>query len=457
MRNILIIGAGFSGAVTAVQLLRRGWANGLHVLLINRSGLMARGIAYGTQSSSHLLNVPAGNMSALDDDPDHFVRFCQRINPHITPASFVQRRLYGDYLEYLLNESERSANRNVSLTRIVGEVTDITVALKGYSQVTLADGQRFVVDQIILAFGHYPPNDPYPSNPAFYQSKRYIKDPWAPAALNAIAPGDAALLLGTGLTAIDVCNTLIDQSATRNIYAVSRRGLTPQPHRVNRAPVPSLQLTLFSEYSERTVRGQLRALRVKIEEAYQCGIDWRDVMAAMRPATPQLWQQFPEVEKRRFLRHLQPYWDSHRHRIAPEPFAQFQKAVTAGIVNKLAGYVISYQEDNESVQVALRRRGLPDTTTIQVRYVINCTGPGSDLQRVNDRFIQQLLSKGLIRADILGLGLDVSDSGAVINARGQISDVMYYIGLLLKARYWEATAVPELWNFSQRLAITLLK
>jgi uncharacterized NAD(P)/FAD-binding protein YdhS len=457
MRNILIIGAGFSGAVTAVQLLRRGLANGLQVLLVNRSGLMARGIAYGTQSSSHLLNVPAGNMSALDDDPDHFVRFCQRIDPHITPASFVQRRLYGDYLEYLLNESERSANRNVSLTRIVGEVTDITVALKGYSQVTLADGQRFEVDQIILAFGHYPPNDPYLADPAFYQSKRYIKDPWAPAVLDTIAPNDAVLLLGTGLTAIDVCNTLIDQSGTRNIYAISRRGLIPQSHRVNRGSVPSFQPTLFSEFSERTVRRQLRTLRGKIEEAYQGGIDWRDVMAAMRPATPQLWQQLPEVEKKRFLRHLQPYWDSHRHRIAPEPLAQFQKALITGIVNKLAGYVISYQEDNESVQVTLRHRGLPDTATIQVRYVINCTGPSSNLQRVNDGFIQQLLSKGLIRADTLGLGLDVSDSGAVINARGQVSDVMYYIGPLLKARYWEATAVPELRSFSQRLAITLLK
>jgi uncharacterized NAD(P)/FAD-binding protein YdhS len=127
-------------------------------------------------------------------------------------------------------------------------------------------------------------------------------------------------------------------------------------------------------------------------------------------------------------------------------------------VSTLAGYVVSYQENNESVQVTLRHRGMPDTTTtIQVGYVINCTGPSSNLQKVNDRFVQQLLAKGLIRTDALGLGLEVSDNGAVIDARGQVSDVMYYIGPLLKARYWEATAVPELRGFSQRLAHTLLK
>jgi uncharacterized NAD(P)/FAD-binding protein YdhS len=103
MKTILVIGAGFSGTATAVQLLRHASARGLHVMLVNRSGRMARGLAYGTQSPDHKLNVPAGNMSALADDPDHFLRFCQRVDSRITPSLFVSRRLYGDYLEHLLD------------------------------------------------------------------------------------------------------------------------------------------------------------------------------------------------------------------------------------------------------------------------------------------------------------------------------------------------------------------
>src|SRR3954468_13632010 len=94
-------------------------------MLVNRSGPMARGLAYGTQSPDHKLNVPAGNMSALADDPDHFVRFCLGVDSRITASLFVSSRLYGDYLEHVLNEAERSAGQHVRLKRIVGEVASL--------------------------------------------------------------------------------------------------------------------------------------------------------------------------------------------------------------------------------------------------------------------------------------------------------------------------------------------
>jgi uncharacterized NAD(P)/FAD-binding protein YdhS len=457
MKTILIIGAGFSGAVTAVHLLRQPAQSGVRVLLVNRSGRMARGIAYGTKSPNHLLNVPAGNMSALPDDPDHFLRFCQRVDASITASSFVSRQIYGDYLEHLLNQAELAACSGRFLERIAGEVIDIVHAPDRHGcRITLADGQNFHVDRLVLACGHYPPNDPHTHTPDFYNSARYIKDPWKAGALDAVAPSESILLLGTGLTAIDVSLMLLNRHDTRAIHAISRRGLLPLPHRVSRAPNYDCTLPDFSGDAAISVRKQLRMLRRHIDAETSAGGDWRDTIAALRPHTQALWQQLSEPERKRFLRHLQPYWDNHRHRVAPQPYAHFQQAIASRHVNILAGRTMTYEESHRGVCVTIRVRSTQNTVMLDVDRVINCTGPGSDLNRVDDALVRQLLKRGLIRRDPLGLGLDVSDCSALIDAQGNASNLMYYVGPLLKARYWEAVAVPELRGFSQRLAKVLL-
>lgn len=458
MKTIAVIGAGFSGTATVAQLLRRAPAQGLHVLLVNRSGRMARGIAYGTQSPGHMLNVPAGNMSALADDPDHFVRFCARVDARITPSSFVSRRLYGDYLEYLLDETERAATGTARLTRIVGEVARLTPAADGKgSRIVLTDGQDFTADRVVLAFGHYPPKDPAVADPAFYRSKRYVRDPWAPAALDAVDPSMPVLLLGTGLTTVDIAISLLDRCERSVIHAMSRRGLLPQPHRAGLNAHPQRPAPEFPEDAARSVRRQLRTLRRHVLEASRAGDDWREVMGALRPVTPALWQQLPDAEKMRFLRHLQPYWDNHRHRVAPEPHARFRQAIASGAINILTGRTVRYGEDERGVWATVRPRGAQAGITLRVGAVINCTGPASDLKRVDDSLVRQLLADGMIRTDRLGLGIDVADDCAVVDKTGNASGFMYYIGPLLKARYWEATAVPELRVFARRLADVLLE
>lgn len=426
-------------------------------MLVNRSGRMARGLAYGTQSPDHKLNVPAGNMSALADDPDHFLRFCQRVDSRITPSLFVSRRLYGDYLEHLLDEADQAADQRVKLTRIVGEVVGIVPEADRKScRISLADGQAFTVDRVVLAFGHYPPKDPAVADPAFYRSKRYVRDPWAPSALDAVDPSAPVLLLGTGLTTIDIAINLLNRYERPVIHAMSRRGLLPQPHRTSRSPLAHRPAPEFPEDAAHSIRLQLRALRRHVHEASLAGEDWREVMASLRPVTQSLWQRLPEFEKMRFLRHLQPYWDNHRHRVAPEPYGRFQQAMAAGAVNMLAGRAVRYDEDGQGVCVTLRPRGAQADAMLWVGTVINCTGPGSDLNRVDDGLVRQLLADGSIRTDSLGLGLDVADDCAVVDASGNASGVLYYIGPLLKARYWEATAVPELRGFARQLADVLL-
>jgi uncharacterized NAD(P)/FAD-binding protein YdhS len=109
MSTVAIIGGGFSGTVTAVHLLRRGRGAIDRIVIMNRSGAMARGVAYGTRSDRHVLNVPAGRMSAIDDQPDSFVDFVRRRGVSVGGDAFVSRQLYGAYLESLLNAAADSA------------------------------------------------------------------------------------------------------------------------------------------------------------------------------------------------------------------------------------------------------------------------------------------------------------------------------------------------------------
>jgi uncharacterized NAD(P)/FAD-binding protein YdhS len=418
---------------------------------------MARGVAYGTRSPHHVLNVPAGNMSALADDPEDFLRFCQRLDSRATSGSFVAREIYGDYLDSLLREAEASIVHNVGLRRVVGEVVGLKPASDGESAcVALASGGVIRTDRVVLAFGHFPPRDPAIDNPSFYTSERYIRDPWAAGSLKHIETDGPVLLIGTGLTALDVCVSLAAQSRQRPIYAVSRRGLLPQSHRSPaHAPAPN-PLPGILEGIDARVLGYSRAIRAEVAKTVQRGGDWRDVLAALRTITPRLWRRLSETERARFLRHLQPYWDVYRHRAAPEAHARFQELIASGTLQIIAGRLLAFSETSDGVEVTLRRRGEPRAMRITVSRVVNCTGPSSDPRAADDPLIKQLLAQRLLRPDALGLGVEVSENYALLDADGVASKVLYYVGPMLKAQNWEATAVPELRVHAKRLAEQLL-
>ncbi len=459
MQTILIIGAGFSGTLTAVQLLRQKKpGEALQILLLERrSAAMARGLAYSTLCEEHILNVPAGNMSALPDDPDHFLRFCQRIDAATMPSSFVSRRVYGDYLAWLLDQTESQHRGNTSLLRICGEAARIEqLRHRSGARIHLADGRSFEADRIVLASGHEAPQDPPVKNARFYRSSRYVRDPWAATDIDAGEPRGATLLIGTGLTAVDICATLANRAPGGTVYALSRHGLLPQAHRFVRVALPHDPLPQLNEDMRHSVRKLLRAIRNHIAARAQSGDDWREVIAALRPHTHALWQNLRAAEKKCFLRHLRPYWDSHRHRVAPRPYALFRQSIGSGAVKILAGRILDFREEEEGVQVIWRPRHQDKSAVLKVGRVINCTGPSSDLVRTGDTLTRQMMQEGLMCGDSLRLGLEVAENCALIDARGNSSKAMYYIGPLLKARYWEATAVPELRVFAQRLAQTLL-
>jgi uncharacterized NAD(P)/FAD-binding protein YdhS len=431
--TIAIIGGGFTGATLAAQLLRDGTAS---VVLIERGARVGRGVAYGTQCMGHLLNVPAGNMSAYADDAEHFLRWArQHRDPATTALDFVPRKVYGQYIDWLLRqELERHPER-------FKHIQDEAVAVAwvdGTAEIGLRSGQRVSADKVVLALGNFPPGDPrLPGKAA--GSRRFVADPWAPGGLDEVAHDTSVLLLGTGLTSVDVAIALWSRDFVGTIHMFSRRGLLPQNHKAT-VPWPSY----WNEKSPRTVRGLLRLMRTEIESAEERGSGWRAVVDSLRPVTTAVWRSLPRQERRRFLRHARPYWEVHRHRVAPEIGKVLASQMEKGQLCIHAGRISAYAEDNQGISVTYHDRKSKEAVQLRVEHLINCTGPEVDCRRMVNPLLTNLIDQKMARPDPLFLGLDTTEDGALINSQGEASDFLYTLGPSRKGSLWETIAVPEL-------------
>ncbi len=450
MRTFAIIGAGFGGTMTCVHLLRllaeqqreTGGEESFSVLLIEKSGRFTAGAAYSTTSQAHLLNVPAGRMSAMPDDPDHFLRWARQQDPKIGGGTFVPRPQYGKYLASILEEADASAGKAVRLTRVPRGAAGVRVESEGVT-IELEGGSEIRADVAVLAIGNFPPGNPWVADPTFYKSWRYAKDPWGMGALD-VEPDGEVLLMGTGLTMVDIAIALKERGHRGKIHAVSRRGLLPQPHRVSIRPPTSHPRPKSLDEWPRTAIGLLKSLRAEVRAAAAKGIDWREVVTSLRHDTPALWKSLNERERSRFLRHVRPFWETHRHRAAPESATPIAELIARNELVVHAGRVLGYVESDSGVDVRMLPRGEAGEQTLRVARVINCTGPETDLRKVEDAFVQRLVHDGLVRHDALGLGLDTDAHGAIVSADGRVQERLMLVGPLRKGQLWENTAVPEL-------------
>lgn len=452
MHTIAIVGAGFSGMAVAAQLLRR-LRGPARVLLVNRHGRFGRGLAYGTHSGTHLLNVPAGRMGIDPQDEGGFARYLAALGLPYAASDFVPRNLYGAYLEHSLQWAQHQAAPGVRLELAEASVERLAPRPEGGWTLALGHGNAIAADQVVLALGNFTPLPPASLRDLPWGPPPLVADPWTPPATLGLAPEAAVLLIGTGLTAYDVALQLVERGHTGQVHMLSRRGLLPQSHRQQEAP-PAHEWadTAFLAGESRPAR-LLRALRQRVREAESAGADWRDVVGSLRPHTARLWQQLDARGRGQFLRHLVPFWDTHRHRAAPAIDRQVRDAIAGGQLRPLAGRLLRIAPATGSIRAEWRPRGSSATESLIVDRVINCTGPSSDLRHVGDRLIRQLLADGHLRPDAFGLGVRVDAQYRTCEAG---LPTLHYVGPLLKAQHWEATAVPELRQHALQLALQLV-
>lgn len=448
--RIAVIGAGFSGALTAIHLL---WncRPGERVYLVEKSGRLGQGLAYATGNPEHLLNVRASRMSAFEDEPDHFLRWLRRlpaeereaVGVHTSAGTFVRRSVYGDYIQSLLRDaiSRQGGSRNLFI------VSDEAVALRpivGGLDLETACGRCYGVDAAILALGNFPP--------AQIGGLSGALSPWDPRSLNGLDPERPVLLVGTGLTMVDVCLELLARGFKGPIHALSRRGLLPQPH----ASTPVQYDIRLEAADRRSLLRLLVALRRAVASAQAAGVGWHAVMDSLRPHVQPLWQELSCADRHRFLRHLRPWWDIHRHRMAPTVARTIDAARSSGRLDILAGRIDHVEPATDGFCVHWKQRGGATGKPLDVQRIINCTGPEVDVTRVDDSLVQQLLADGLVRSDPWQLGFDASADGAIIQRDGQISKRLFAVGPVARGALWEVTSVAEIRSQAEQVAMAAL-
>jgi hydroxyacylglutathione hydrolase len=461
--TVAIIGGGFTGTVLAAQLLRKS-QGAVSVILIEKAACLGQGIAYSTQCAEHLLNVRATSMSVFPDVPQHFVNWARlNYDPGVSPDDYLPRQVYGRYVASVLQQE---------IDRCPGQIEHIhdeaiSIVPSGQTaDVRLRGGRTISADKVVIALGNFLPGDPrLPGKTP--QSSRYVSNPWNASALGDVFVGQdknnqeknnnnndknqSVLLIGSGLTSVDLAISLRERGFRGTIHILSRHGLLPQTHQAT-ASWPSF----WNAQSPKTIRGLVRLIRTQVKAAEAAGSGWRAVTDSLRPFTQEIWSSLPFGEKRRFLRHVRPYWDVHRHRVAPAIGARLASEIQDRQIESHAGRITKYAEDADGVDVTYRERETGHIEQLRVDRVINCTGPEGDCRRVNDPLLKDLLSQKLARPDPLFIGLDVSPDGGLIDANGVSSDLLYAAGPIRKGGLWETIAVPDLRVQASDLANLLL-
>lgn len=442
-RTAVIVGGGFTGTATAVNLARLS-TGPLRVIVINKDNLPCRGVAYGTRNTSHVLNVPARNMSALPDEPDHFVKWLSaqpEFHGHPAPLAdeFIPRWIFGSYLEELFSKhTETSRQKGIELEMLKDEAMDIHPE-DGRLLVRLAGDETIRADKVVLALGNQKPA-PLKLPGLDLKDARYIGNPWCDLEGQLPEPDKAVVLAGTGLTMIDVFLTLMDRAWRGKVYAVSPHGLLPLGH----FKAPECSGLVEAAAGVLSLRELFSVFKYNYRLCQAREIHPAVLVDRLRGITPHAWRAFSAAEKRRFIRHLSAPWNTARHRIAPGVWQRVKQAKTEGQFEVIKGRFRECVADGEHLEVRVGTKHGP--RHVHAGVLINCTGPQTQHLRLpgESPLLDNIYQSGLARPDEMNMGIDVGPDFAVKNSEGHISEVLFAAGTLLKGTLWETTAVPEL-------------
>ncbi|ORA30672.1 FAD/NAD(P)-binding protein [Mycobacteroides abscessus] len=427
MTRVAVIGAGAAGTMAALHLLRRNDSRQLHLTVIDPDAKTGPGVPYRTTDPRHLLNVPAERLGVDSDEPLGFVAWLQDNGQTDTgPGDFVPRGLFGHYLSHTF---ERARGDRVS--RVHHRAVAVTRGGDGLS-VALGNGDIAHVDAVILAAGPNMPGASWAPS-SLRDSALFIRDPWRQDALEDLTDDGDLLLVGTGLTMVDLARTL--RRPGRVLHAISRSGLLPRAHRVfPAAPPPTFAMD----------RGKVleRSVRYIHDVTAQSG-DACAAVDALRPHAAELWARMIADERAVFLRKYRRQWDIHRHRMPPQSAAQIERDVAAGALRIYRAALADTSASGGEV-----RATLSTGQVLEVGAVINCTGPRYDIAASADPLWSQLLDDGLVRPGPLNLGLDTDPSGRLLP--GHIP--MWTLGPLRRGNLWETTAFAEIRLQAEALA-----
>lgn len=434
--DVAVVGGGFSGLMALVHLCRA--LPGGRFALFERRPLSLPGIAYGGCDEGHLLNVPAGRMGAFPEEPAGFHRWLEAKQPgRFAPHEFVPRSLFGKYLVETAGRELRAATARVCMVR------DAVVHLErmpSAMELLLASGRSTVAHAVILAPGLPPARAPWSRVDHRVPRKALVANPWEPGAFRVEPPDADVLVVGSGLTAIDVVQGLRRAGHRGTVRMVSRKGRLPLGHALPGDAPAHEPLERFSGGPAKV----LRALRELVRERAREGKSWQGGLDAIRPHVTAIWKSWSPVQRRRFLRHARPLWEIHRHRAPAAVLQDMAEQVRAGTLTLERGDIAAmHPGPGESVEVRVRSAD-GSGRVHRVARVFNCIGPGMSVRDTVDPLIGSMLRSGLAVADEVGLGLRTDGVGHLFGADLRPDERLFLVGAFRRGDLWESTAVPEL-------------
>ncbi|MSY22391.1 MAG: SidA/IucD/PvdA family monooxygenase, partial [Actinobacteria bacterium] len=415
--RVVVVGGGASGVLLAARLLDASFAKEVHVSIVEPSGRLAAGVAYGTDDPEHLLNVRASGMSADPSRPSDLVDWMAARSLG-GPDTFLPRR---EFREYLLQHLELAAARAQPGSLEV--LQDQVVALEpssGRTHVRLSSGKSLTADFVVLAIGNPAPGIP-DSLKSLAGTTGWVPDPWAPEALQGLQGKQRIALVGTGLTMADVALTLSRQSTVSKqlkLIALSRNGLLPKRHLVKQPQRPMQVIDLAQDAKD------VLSLQAKIHARIQDRVgaeypdeNWREVIDAIRPFANALWRRFDDTQQSIFLSHVLRDWDVHRHRMSPPTAGRLAGLISSGVMTTHVGQVLQAANSPEGeIDLGVEMNGSPQQ--LYVDAVVNCTGPGRSWLPPANPVVTDLMSRGLAQPDPHGLGLMTTAQGSLLGQDG---------------------------------------
>jgi uncharacterized NAD(P)/FAD-binding protein YdhS/tetratricopeptide (TPR) repeat protein len=452
--RIVIVGAGAAGTLVALHLARSAGrrSTGCDLVLVDPVDVLGRGVAFGTTDPGHLLNVPASGMSALPEDPGHFVAWRGVQDPDRPSLSwdFAPRRQFSWYLAETLAAALAGAAGHVTFRHLRARVVAARFTAPGVTVVTDA-GRELTADAAVLATGLPAAGHAWAPG-ALRDSAFFVPDPWAPGALDVLRrdrSGPAGVLLvGTGLTMVDVALSLTaaGERPDRAVLALSRSGRLPRVH-ARTAKLPAIPDV--SQWPP-DLAGLRERVRSHLTEVTRATGDWRPALDGLRFQVPSLWGRMSEPDRVEFLARDAGAWNVLRHRMPRASAERLRDLRTAGRLRLARGTVTGATPLPLGGLRITRSDGAQD----DVAWVVNCTGPQSDVRLLGNPLLDDLLTGdgGTAPASIStsGLGLRTAN-GRLVDAAGRTDAPLWTLGALRRGELWESTAVPEI--RSQALAV----
>jgi uncharacterized NAD(P)/FAD-binding protein YdhS len=447
--TVVVIGAGASGVLAGLHILAVPGPRPARLVLFERTGKVAGGAAFSTGYQTHLLNVPAGSMSAFPNDPGHFARWLDRHGRVGAGDEFVPRQLYRLYLRDTLWSYAHSNSAATVVEVREDDVVDVEPGPSG-GWVVPARGEPLWADAVVLASGIVPRRFPRGLVP---EAARHhcVPNPWSENALAGIDPSATVTIVGTGLSAIDVLLALQENGHGGAVHALSRHGLLPLVHR-SRPSRASGTADKCRKVGDRRAGALLHQVREIVAETEAQGGDWRDVVDLLRPRAQELWMGLSPDEQSRFKRHLERFWNIHRHRMPPQVGEQVERLREAGLFHVHPGRLVAVEERRSSLSIAVKTGRPGRVHHWATDWLVNCMGPDPDAFRDDQVLLCRLRARRLARPGPLGTGVDTGLNGDVLGASGHPVGWLWALGSLRQGQLLESTAVPEIRLQAQQLA-----